>query len=127
MTEEKVAELEADWRKKERQAEEQLQMMGHAHSRIGAQHLAGFASAGVPEAEKLYLVARAQLEREKRADADAATAGMVTANQRMADASQAAARASADAARWAKWAAVFTAVAAALTAIGTVVQLVHGR
>lgn len=106
MTEEKVAALEAEWRHEERAAE------ASEFSRSGKRIFIGRGVAGVSVAEKTYLLARAQLDRQQRAEADRVARETLAINAAMAEASKLAATASADSARWAKWAAIATAVAA---------------
>lgn len=119
MTEEGLAELEAEVRKRERGA--RLASAGPIVSRIQADRLA-IANSRLAAAEAAFLEGRARLERQNREATDRATAAMLAANQAMADASRVAAQASSDAARWAKWAALFTLAAAAVTAAQAVWQ-----
>lgn len=126
MTEEKVAALEAAWRSKERQMEIALELDRRDDPQIGRRIRRGPSGVEVSEAERAYLEGRAQLERQRREEADTATAEVVSANRDMAAASREAARYSAESARASQRSARWTLVAAAVATIGVLVQAWQG-
>lgn len=120
MTEAKVAELEAELRRLERE-EENVQVGTGPMARLRTRGI-GFGNPALQNAGRAFLDARAQFDSERRADAEAAQAAIVEANQEMADASREAARFSAEAAVAARSAARWTLAAAVVALLGVAVQ-----